>query len=194
MSEENYAEEITPHQLLYGRGINRKKRDINCFIELSETSDAPKKLSNLQQIVSHINKRFYNEYILALRERHQCDRQSHHPHLQNVSIGDIVLVKDINLSRLRWKKERITKLVKGNNGLVRVVSLDTVVSTTNKTHCINRPLQHIIPLELKHIQQSSENIKIIDNDNSEPAIRSNEPRPRRVAVVNADILRRLRKL
>ena len=151
-------------------------------------------MSNLQQTVSHINKRFYNEYILALRERHQCDRQSHHPHLQNVSIGDIVLVKDINLSRLRWKKERITKLVKGNNGLVRVVSLDTVVSTTNKTHCINRPLQHIIPLELKHIQQSSENIKIIDNDNSEPAIRSNEPRPRRVAVVNADILRRLRKL
>ena len=71
----------------------------------------------MQQIVSHINKRFYNEYILALRERHQCDRQSHHPHLQNVSIGDIVLVKDINLSRLRWKKERITKLVKGNNGL-----------------------------------------------------------------------------
>ena len=151
-------------------------------------------MSNLQQTVSHINKRFYNEYILALRERHQCDRQSHHPHLQNVSIGDIVLVKDINLSRFRWKKERITKLVKGNNGLVRVVSLDTVVSTTNKTHCINRPLQHIIPLELKHIQQSSENIKIIDNDNSEPAIRSNEPRPRRVAVVNADILRRLRKL
>ena len=194
MSKENYAESITPHHLLYGRDINRKNSYSNYFIELSEASDARKQLSNLQQIVSHINKRFYNEYILALRERHQYDRQSHHPHLQNVSIGDIVLVKDVNLPRLRWKKGRITKLIKGNDGLVRGVSLDTVVSTTNKTQCINRPLQHIIPLQLKDIQQSNKNIEIIDNDNSEPAIRSDEPRPRRVAAVNADILRRLRKL
>ena len=189
MSEENYAESITPHHLLYGRDVNRKNSYINYFI----ASDARKQLSNLQQIVSHINKRFYNEYILALRERHQYDRQSHHPHLQNVSIGDIVLVKDVNLPRLRRKKGRITKLIKGNDGLVRGVSLDTVVSTTNKTQCINRLLQHIIPLELKDIQQSNKNIEIIDNDNSEPAIRGVEQRPIRVAAVNADILRRLRK-
>ena len=77
--EESYAESITPHHLLYGRDINRKNSNINYFIELSEASDARKQLSNLQQI-SHINKRFYNEYILALRERRQYDRQSH-PHL-----------------------------------------------------------------------------------------------------------------
>ena len=105
MSEENYAESITPHHLLYGRDINRKNSDINYFIEFSEASDARKQLSNLQQIVSHINKRFYNEYILALCERHQYDRQSHHPHHpQNISIDDKVLVKDVNLPRLRWKK------------------------------------------------------------------------------------------
>ena len=75
-------------------------------------------------------------------------------------------MKDVNLPCFRWKKRRITKLIKGNDGLVRGVSLDTVVSTTNKTQCINRPLQHIIPLELKDIQQSNKNIKIIDNDNS----------------------------
>ena len=85
MSEENYAESINPHHLLYGRDVNRKNSDINYFIELSEASDARKQLSDLQQIVSHSNKRFYNEFILALRERHQYDRQSHHPHLQNVS-------------------------------------------------------------------------------------------------------------
>ena len=103
-------------------------------------------------------------------------------------------MKDVNLPRLRWKKGRITKLIKGNDGLVRGVSLDTVVSTTKKTQCINRPLQHIITLELKDTRQSNKKIKIIDNDNSESAIRSDEPRPRRVAAVNADILRRLRKL
>ena len=70
--EESYAESITPHHLLYGRDINRKNSNINYFIELSEASDARKQLSNLQHI-SHINKRFYNEYILALRERRQYD-------------------------------------------------------------------------------------------------------------------------
>ena len=193
ISEENYAESITPLHLLYGRDINRKNSDINHFIELSETSDARKQLSNLQQIIGHINKRFYNEYILALLERHQYDRQSH-PYLQNVSIGDIVLVKDVNLPRLRWKKGRITKLVKGNDSLVRRVSLDTIVSTTNKTLCVNHPLQHILPLELKDTQQSNKNIEIVDNDNSEPATRSDEPRARRVAAMNANILRFLRKL
>ena len=192
MSEENYAESITPLHLLYGRDINRKNSD-NYFIERSEAIDARKELLNLQQIISHINKRFYNEYILALGERRQYDRQSY-PQLQNVSIGDTVLVKDVNLPRLRWKKGRITKLIKGNDGLVRGVSLGTAVSTTNKTQSINRPLQHIIPLELKDIQQLNKNIQIIDNDNSEPGIGSDEPRPRRVAAVNAYILRRLRKL
>ena len=86
------------------------------------------------------------------------------------------------------------KLIKGNDGLVRGVSLDTVVSTTNKTQTINRPLQYIIPLELKDIQQSNKNIEIIDNDDTESTIRSDEPRPRRVAAVNTDILRCLHKL
>ena len=148
---------------------------------------------NLQQIISHINKRFYYEYILALRERHQYDRQSH-PHLQNVSIGYKVLVKDVSLHRLRWKKGRITKLIKWSDSLVRGVSLDTVVSTTNETQCINRPLQHIILLELKDIQQSNKTIEIIDIDKSALSMRSDEPRPRRVEAVNADILRCVCKL
>ena len=193
MSEENYTESITSNHLLFGRDINRQKSVITYFIELSEASAAQMQLSNLQEMISHINKRFYNEYILMLLERHHYDRQSH-PHLQNISIGDIVLVKEVNLPRLRWKKRRITKLIKGSDGLVRGVSLDTFVSTTNKTHCIYRPIQHIILHELKYIQQSNQNIEIIDNDNSEPTIRNNEPRPRLIAAVNADILRRFCKL
>ena len=68
MSDENYTESVTPLHLLYGRDITRKNSDINYFTELSEASNAWRQLSNLQQIISHINKRFYNEYILVLRE------------------------------------------------------------------------------------------------------------------------------
>ena len=61
MSEENYAESITFNHLLFGRDINRKNRDIAYFIELSDASTAQMQLSNLQQMISHINKRFYNK-------------------------------------------------------------------------------------------------------------------------------------
>ena len=50
----------------------------------------------------------------ASTSKYNC--KSHH-HLQNVSTDDIVLVADVNLPHLRWKKGRITKLIKGNNGL-----------------------------------------------------------------------------
>ena len=90
MSEDNYAESITHLYLLYRRDINRKNSDINYFEELPEGNDARMQLSNL---ISHVNKRFYNEYVLALRERHQYDHQSH-PHLQNVSFGDTTLLQN----------------------------------------------------------------------------------------------------
>ena len=99
--------------LLYGRDINLLE-----FVEISEASHARKQLQNLRQIMSYINKRFYNDYILALREWHQYDRQGH-LYIPNVSTGDIVLVKDVSLRHLCWKKGRITKLIKGKDGLVR---------------------------------------------------------------------------
>ena len=55
-------------------------------------------------------------------------------------------------------------------------------------------LQHILPLECKDTQQSNKNIEIMDNDTGEPAIRSDETRPRRVTAVNTHILRHLWKL
>ena len=43
-------------------------------------------------------------------------------------------------------------------------------------------LQHIKPLKLKDTLKSNKNIEILDSDNSESAIRSDENRPRRVAT------------
>ena len=40
----------------------------------------------------------------------------------------------------------------------------------------------------------NKNVEIIDNDNSEPGIRSDEARPRRDAAAKPDILQRLHKL
>ena len=57
--------------------------------------------------------------------------------------------------------------------------------------CINRPLQHIIPLKIKDTHKSN---KIIDRDNSGPANRSDTPRPTCAATGNGNVLRPLCKL
>ena len=51
------------------------------------------------------------------------------------------------------RKDILRNILKKTAALSEEYLLDTVVSTTNKTQCINRPLQHIIPFELKDIQQ-----------------------------------------
>ena len=96
-----YAESITPYHLLYGRGVSGKNTLINYFIEVSELSNICKQLANLQQM-NHFNKILYNEYILALREQHPYDSQSHP--VQNVSIRDIVLEKVVDLPALLEKR------------------------------------------------------------------------------------------
>lgn len=105
-----------------------------------------------------------------------------HRHLQNVSIGDRIQVKVVNVPCLRWEKEHIRKIIEWNDGLVWGVYLDSFVSTTNKKQCINRLSQHIKPLKLKDTLKSNKNIEILDSDNSESAIRSDENGPRRVAT------------
>lgn len=125
-----------------------------------------------------------NEYTFAFHKQHEYNGQSH-TDLQNISTVDIAVVKDDKLPHFCLKKGRTTKMNEGNNG--RGVSL-TVVSATNKTQCVNHSLQLIIPLKLKDTQQSNKNIEIIDNDTSEPSMRSDETRYRRVAAVKANTL------
>ena len=102
----------------------------------------------------------------------------------------MVLLKDVSLPHLRWKKGPITEVIKGNNGLGRGVPLDTFISTTDKTRCSNGLLQNIVPLEFKETEKSDKNVEFLDNKNSEYP--KDEDRPRRVSAANGDILRRLR--
>ena len=89
-------------------------------------------------------------------------------------MGDFVLIKDVNKPRMTWRKGRVKKLIKGKDGLVRGTRIKVYQSTKDKITTIFRPLQLIVPLELYEF------------DSNELA-----PRPRRMAAVNADLIRQL---
>ena len=71
LSEENFADSITPFHLLHGRDINRRNNNVKDFKDISKEEKVRKDYKNLRQILLHINDRFYPEYILALCGRHQ---------------------------------------------------------------------------------------------------------------------------
>ena len=102
-------------------------------------------------------------------------------------MGDVVLIKDVNKPRMTWRKGRVEKLIKGKYGLVRGADIKVYQSTKDKITTITtilRSLQLIVPLELYEFDSNE-----LD---SEPANQEgNAPRPRRMAAVNADLIRQL---
>ena len=88
-------------------------------------------LNNLQKI-------WYNEYILSLRERYQSKLkvervQSH----VTPKIGQIVLLKE-DLPRGAWRMEKITKLIKSQDKGIRAVKVS--LPTGNE---VNRSINHL---------------------------------------------------
>ena len=86
------------------------------------------------------------------------------------------------LINLEWRKGRVEKLIEGRDGLVRGAEIKVYQSTNDNITTILLQLQLVVPLEL---HESNE----LD---SEPANQEgNDPRPRRMAAVNADLIKQL---
>ncbi|KAG8200798.1 hypothetical protein JTE90_006379 [Oedothorax gibbosus] len=81
-----------------------------------------------------LRKRFRNEYLRQLREYYKVKGDQH------VKEGDVVLIGDTNCKRLSWPLARISKLLPGRDGNVRLVQVKTSYGT------LLRPIQRIYPL------------------------------------------------
>ena len=99
----------------------------------------------LQSCKEKLWKRWYQEYLLALRERHQCTNDKG----SNLDIGDVVQIKKDQKNRGEWHVGIITKVVKINN-----VTVGAKIKLGTGT-ILERPIQMLHPLELQ-----SERIKM----------------------------------
>ena len=100
LNEDQFLESLKPNHMIYG-----------CFLPSrchgSDTKDADSsselrlKIKHTEIILQHFTNRFTKEYLLALLERHsnQKRKESNNENV-NLIIGDIVLIKDENKSRL----------------------------------------------------------------------------------------------
>ena len=119
--------------------------------------------------------RWRREYLTALREKHNL---THQTTKFKVLVGDVVIVKSDDKNRGNWPLAIVQRVFPGKDGLIRAVKLNTAQGT------LNRPVQHLYPMEL-----ASESVK--------PEANALNPdakvfRPKRKAAEEAD--ERIRKI
>jgi hypothetical protein len=137
---------LTPSQLVNGRMITTLPyelvdADLLNDPDYGQQAHYQKRSKRLELLSEHFWRRWSNEYLLALRERHIA---SHRPGKteNRIKVGDVVLVHSDNDKRIKWKLAVVQKLNEGNDGLVRSAVIKTNTGITN------RPIVKLYPLEV----------------------------------------------
>ncbi len=128
-SDIDEIEPITPNHLIFGREIKLVPWDNN--VDLNEefdpsigTKPAIEKLAHRRaQLIEHFRKRFYDEYLATLRERHCHEVRKQNASEDIIKIGDVVLVHDKDEPRVRWKLGVVQSLIKGQDSLTRAATV-----------------------------------------------------------------------
>jgi hypothetical protein len=134
MEEDEQQPTLTPNAMLL---VNP-----NFLPELKpyhEEDNLRKRAKYLKKTKEDMWRRWTNEYMRALRERHRLKHNSRGP---NISVGDVVLIKSSERNRNRWPMGIVKELIKGKDGVVRAAKLKS------GRDFLERTPQHLYPLEL----------------------------------------------
>ena len=165
-------EVLTPNHLVHGRRMKSLRGE-----EVYSDEDqipAKKRLRYLQKCREKYWNRWTKEYLTSLREHHKI----HQGGSNKITQGDIVLVKDENLPRNRWKLGKVLTIIRGKDGVERGVTLKT--TTGGRPYEIDRPVQSLYPLELR--AEAIANAKEKTMNPNEAAVKA---RSRRRAALDA---------
>ena len=127
---------LTPNSLLFGPP--------NLLPELEhhhlESPDLRKHAKYLKRCKDAMWRRWTDEYLRGLREQH---RLKHQGNQSDVAVGDVMLVKDDERNRGKWKMGIVDGLITGRDGIVRAARMKTATGSY-----LERALQQLYPLEL----------------------------------------------
>ena len=119
-SGEDMEEPITPSHLIVGRWILNLPDNLDHVCDLNDseftldTNRATKRVKHLNHVLNHFWKWWLTEYLSNLREvhAHTSKRGSGDSNAQ-ISVGQIVIVKDEHLPRGLWKLGTVQKSWRG---------------------------------------------------------------------------------
>jgi hypothetical protein len=132
-SDSNDLAPLTPSHFLVGQLGGKFAPEV---ADQEEIFNPRKRWHRIQQLLSHIWKRWRKEFLPALNNRKKWFGPVH-----NLKKDDVVIIVDPNARRSEWPLGRITEVFPGKDGLVRVVRVKT------KDGEYLRPVHRLCPLE-----------------------------------------------
>ncbi|XP_026317449.1 uncharacterized protein LOC113228388 [Hyposmocoma kahamanoa] len=122
---------LTPGHFVTGTPVMSVPQD-NCN---EKTIDLRNKWKITELMHQHIWQRWSNEYLHQLQTKSKWLKPK-----ENLSVGDLVILKEDNIPAGKWAMARVTDLHPGADGYVRVVTIQTQNST------LKRPITKLAPL------------------------------------------------
>ncbi len=116
-SDSNDLAPLTPSHFLVGQLGGKFAPEV---ADQEEIFNPRKRWHRIQQLLSHIWKRWRKEFLPALNNRKKWFGPVH-----NLKKDDVVIIVDPNARRSEWPLGRITEVFPGKDGLVRVVRVKT---------------------------------------------------------------------
>ena len=178
---EGISYSLTPSQLIYGQNVSVAPNDKH--FEITSTHQSlTRRARHHRKVLNNFSKQWKQEHLLNLRE---IANQGHNKK-PDIEPGDIVLLKNDQTKCCFWKLGKVIELLLGRDGNIR--EAEVKVSNARGTTVLSRPLQLLIPLEIRS--------QIEIDPPGKPQGVSNEKqagtgtRPRRNAAVIGEILRK----
>ena len=138
---------LCPNDLLLGRASNRVPSG-----PFSENYNSKQRYLFVQSVVNSFWKRWTQDYFpsLLVRQKWHCQKR-------NIRVGDVVLIKDLNVVRGEWRLGEVVKTYYSeNNKIVRTVNIRYKIPTRKRCNIIKRAVQSVIvifPVEDKDFQE-----------------------------------------
>lgn len=107
---------LTPGHLLIGRSL----LSVPSPTVLSLNENKLTRWQLVQRVTEQLWKRWSIEYLQGLQKRNKWTKTN-----LNISLNDMLIVKNANLPKCEWDLGRVLKTHPGKDGLVRVVSVKT---------------------------------------------------------------------
>ena len=137
----SYVEDDIQMPLITPESMMRPQSNLLPELEphLEETVPLRKRAKYIKKCKDTMWKRWTNEYLRGLRERHNL---KHSRSSGTVEKGEVVIIKGDEKDRNQWKLGIVEKVLPGKDGVVRAVRLRA------GRNQLERPIQHLYPLEL----------------------------------------------
>ena len=170
---------LTPSDLIYGRRVTLTPNSAHHEI-ISTRQSLTRRARHHKNLLQQVTKQWRQEYLTGLRE--QSNARNKGNAVQEISVGDIVLLKDDSTNRIHWKIARVEEIIPGADGKVRAAIVKVGTSDKRSTY-LRRVIQHLIPIEVKSSSNNDDTRPIVD-------VSDQAGRPRSTAAVIGEIRRR----